>query len=86
MWLNILVCVNPGQNFEKDMLILKEIQFRTLYIISVLIENGSCLYPYTVQEHKRNIQQKLMEPCLPPGTLVWNNITHSHIQVLLQWH
>ena len=52
-------------------------------VISVLIDSGSCLYPYTIQEHRRNVQQRFMEPCLPPGSLVWNIITHSHIQVLI---
>ena len=46
-----------------------------------MIEDGSCIFPHTIQEHKKNIHEKLMEQCFPEGTFQWQMWTHSHIAV-----
>lgn len=46
-----------------------------------MIEEGSCVYPYTVQEHKKNILERQVAECFAEGKLHWSNVTHSHIKV-----
>ncbi|WAR12484.1 FCSK-like protein, partial [Mya arenaria] len=49
-------------------------------IKACMLEEGTCVFPRTIQEHKRNILERSMETCFPEGQLIWNNITHSHIK------
>ncbi|XP_052231243.1 L-fucose kinase-like isoform X2 [Dreissena polymorpha] len=51
-------------------------------IKACMIEEGTCLFPYTVQEHKRNILDRMMESCFRQTDLRWSNIVHSHIKSL----
>ncbi|KAH3769393.1 hypothetical protein DPMN_170660 [Dreissena polymorpha] len=46
-----------------------------------MIEEGTCLFPYTVQEHKRNILDRMMESFFRQTDLQWSNIVHSHIKI-----
>lgn len=49
-------------------------------IKACMIEDGNCLFPHTITEHRRNIQDRLMEQCFPEGIFHWNSLTHSHVK------
>ncbi|XP_045193477.2 L-fucose kinase-like [Mercenaria mercenaria] len=49
-------------------------------IKACMIEDGSCIFPHTIQEHKRNIQDRLLQQCFPEGMFQWQNWTHSHVK------
>ena len=46
-----------------------------------MIEMGSCVYPQTIQEHRKFIIDRPFQECFPDTVLQWSNIVHSHIKV-----
>ncbi|KAL4234744.1 hypothetical protein ACF0H5_006386 [Mactra antiquata] len=49
-------------------------------IKACMLEDGTCIYPHNIQEHKKNLIERLMEPCFREGVYQWNNLTHAHVQ------
>ena len=74
--------------YELEAVVVIEVSLIQLHSDSGVLEEGSCVFPYTVQEHRRNILDRSQAVCFPDNTLTWAHTVHSHIKVpnVIQHH